>query len=99
MCGFLEIYLVSSVAAIPLATMTNREWGQIGTNYLRSLMALGLQGFFIMVSVAIYSVLINSVTVTSNIHITMFSILVYTIILCFALIKTSSVAKSVMNAH
>lgn len=95
----IEIYLVSSVAAIPLATMTNREWGQIGTNYLRSLMALGLQGFFIMVSVAIYSVLINSVTVTSNIHITMFSILVYTIILCFALIKTSSVAKSVMNAH
>jgi hypothetical protein len=95
----IEIYLASSVAAIPLATMTNREWGQIGNNYLRSLMALGLQGFFIMVTLAIYSVLINSVVITSNIHKTMFSILIYTVILCFALIKTSSIAKSVMNAH
>lgn len=95
----IEIYLSSSVAAIPLATMTNREWGQIGNNYLRSLIALGLQGFFIMVTLAIYSVLVNSVVITSDIHKTMLSILVYTVILCFSLIKTGSVAKSVMNAH
>jgi hypothetical protein len=95
----IEIYLASSVAAIPLATMANKEWGQVGTNYLRSLAALGLQGFFIMVSVGIYAVLINSITLSDNIHLSVLSIMTYTIILCFALIKTSSLSKSVMNAH
>jgi hypothetical protein len=95
----IEIYLASSVAAIPLATMANKEWGQVGNNYLRSLIALGLQGFFIMVIVGIYAVLINSITITDNIHLTILSIMTYTVILCFALIKTSGLAKSVMNAH
>ncbi len=95
----IEIYLSTSVAAIPLATMANREWSQVGNNYLRSLAALGLQGFFIMVAVGIYAVLINSITVSSNIHMSVLSIMTYTVILCFALIKTSSLAKSVMNAH
>ncbi len=95
----IEIYLASSVAAIPFATMVNKEWGQVGNNYLRGLIALGLQGFFLMVCVGIYAVLVNSITVTSDIHATIFSILTYTIILCFALLKTSSLAKSVMNAH
>ncbi len=95
----IEIYLASSVAAIPLATMANKEWGQVGNNYLRSLIALGLQGFFIMVSVGIYAVLINSITITDNIHLSILSIMTYTVILCFALIKTSGLAKSVMNAH
>ena len=95
----IEIYLSSSVAAIPLATMANREWSQVGNNYLRGLAALGLQGFFIMVAVGIYAVLINSITVSSNIHLSVLSIMSYTVILCFALIKTSSLAKSVMNAH
>jgi hypothetical protein len=95
----IEIYLASSIAAIPLATMANKEWGQIGNNYLRSLAALGIQGFFIMVCVGIYAVLIGSITVSDDIHATVFSILSYTIILCFALIKTSGLSKSVMNAH
>ena len=95
----IEIYLASSVAAIPLATMANKEWGQVGNNYLRSLIALGLQGFFIMVIVGIYAVLINSITITDNIHLSILSIMTYTVILCFALIKTSGLAKSVMNAH
>lgn len=95
----IEIYLASSVAAIPFATMTNKEWSQVGTNYLRALAALGLQGFFIMVSVAIYAVLINSIVISDNIHLSVLSIMSYTVILCFALIKTSSLAKSVMNAH
>lgn len=95
----IEIYLASSIAALPLATMANKEWGQIGNNYLRSLAALGIQGFFIMVCVGIYAVLIGSITVNADIHATVFSILSYTIILCFALIKTSGLSKSVMNAH
>jgi hypothetical protein len=95
----IEIYLASSIAAIPLATMANKEWGQIGNNYLRSLVALAIQGFFIMVCVGIYAVLIGSITVNDDIHVTVFSILSYTVILCFALIKTSGLAKSVMNAH
>ncbi|GAU79890.1 Tn5252 [Fusibacter sp. 3D3] len=95
----IEIYLACSIAAIPLATMANKEWGQVGSNYLRSLFALGIQGFFIMVCVGIYAVLVGTITVTDNIHTTIFSILTYTVILCFALIKTSGLAKSVMNAH
>lgn len=95
----IEIYLASSIAAIPLATMANKEWGQIGNNYLRSLAALGIQGFFIMVCVGIYAVLVGSITISSDIHTTVFSILSYTVILCFALIKTSGLSKSVMNAH
>lgn len=95
----IEIYLAGSVAAIPLATMANRDWSQVGTNYLRSLAALGLQGFFIMVCVGIYAVLVNTITISDNIHISVLAIMTYTIILCFSLFKTSSLAKSVMNAH
>ena len=95
----IEIYLAGSVAAIPLATMANREWSQVGNNYLRSLAALGLQGFFIMVSVGIYAVLVNTITISDNIHLSVLAIMTYTVILCFSLIKTSSLAKSVMNAH
>lgn len=95
----IEIYLSSSIAAIPLATMANKEWSQVGSNYLKGLIALGIQGFFIMVCVGIYAVLVANLAVTENIHTTIFSILSYTVILCFALIKTSGLAKSVMNAH
>ena len=95
----IEIYLYCSVGAIPLATMTNREWGQMGGNYLRGLLALGFQGFFIMICVGIYAVLVNSFTVTSNLHTTIFSVSAYTVTLCFALFKTDSISKSIFNAH
>ena len=95
----IEIYLYTSVAPIPFATMTNREWGQIGNNYARGLLALGFQGFFIIVIVGIYCVLVNSMTVAADIHSAMFSIAAYTVILCFALFKTGGISKSIFNAH
>lgn len=95
----IEIYLVSSMAAIPMATMANKEWGQIGNNYFRSLFALAIQGFFIMVCVGIYSVLVKTITVTDNIHASIAMILTYTVLLCFSLFKTGSISKSILNAH
>lgn len=94
-----EIYLYTSVAPIPFATMTNREWGNIGTNYFRGLFALAVQGFFMMVCVGIYAVLVNRMTISDNIHMALFSIAAYTVILCFSLFKTGSLAKSVLGAH
>ena len=95
----IEIYIYTSIAPIPFATLTNREWGQVGNNYLRGLLALGFQGFFIMVIVGIYCVLVNSMTVASDIHSALFSIAGYTVVLCFALFKTSGVSKSIFGAH
>ena len=95
----IEIYLYVSVAPIPAATVTNREWGTIGTNYLKGLIALAFQGFFIMVCVAIYAVLVASVTVAGNLHSALWSVAAYTVILCFSLFKTGSLSKSIFNAH
>ncbi|MCI8409113.1 MAG: hypothetical protein HFJ09_07575 [Lachnospiraceae bacterium] len=95
----IEIYLYVSVAPIPAATVTNREWGSVGTNYLKGLIALAFQGFFIMVCVAVYAVLVTSVTVASNLHTALWSVAAYTIILCFSLFKTGSLSKSIFNAH
>ena len=95
----IEIYLYSSVAPIPFATMTNREWGQIGTNYFRGLLALGFQGFLMMVCVSIYAVLVSTMNINGNIHMALFEIAAYTVILCYSLLKTSSLSKSIFNAH
>ena len=95
----IEIYLYVSVAPIPAATVTNREWGTVGTNYLKGLIALAFQGFFIMVCVAIYAVLVASVAVASNLHSALWSVAAYTAILCFSLFKTGSLSKSIFNAH
>lgn len=95
----IEIYLTCSVAPIPFATMTNKEWGNIGNNYLKGLFALAFQGFFMMVCVGIYSVLVNSMSISTNIHGSMFSIAAYTVILAFSLFKTGSLSKSIFNAH
>lgn len=95
----IEIYMYCSIGAIPFATMTNREWGQIGNNYLRGLVALAFQGFFIMVCVGIYAALVNGFTVTDNLHTTIFTVAAYTFVLCIALFKTGSISKSIFNAH
>ncbi len=95
----IEIYIYCSVGAIPFATMTNREWGQMGQNYLRGLAALGLQGFFIMICVAIYAVLIGGITSGDNLHISIWKCAGYTVLLCFSLFKTGTVSKSILNAH
>lgn len=94
-----EIYIYCSVGAIPFSTMTNREWGQMGNNYLRGLVALGLQGFFIMVCLAIYSALVSSIGSAENIHIAIWSCAGYTLLLCFSLFKTGAISKSIFNAH
>ena len=95
----IEIYIYCSIGAIPFATMTNREWGQMGNNYLRGLVALGLQGFFIMICVAIYSVLVSGITSGANLHVSIWQCAGYTVLLCFSLFKTSSVSRSIFNAH
>ena len=95
----IEIYMVTSVAPIPMATMVNREWGQLGNNYLRSLFALGFQAFLIMVCVGIYAVLIQGISVGSDVGAALWTCIGYTVLLCFTLFKSSSVAKSIFNAH
>ena len=95
----IEIYMVTSVAPIPMATMINREWGQMGNNYLRSLFALGFQAFLIMVCVGIYAVLIQGISVGSDVGAALWTCIGYTVLLCFTLFKSSSVAKSIFNAH
>ena len=95
----IEIYLTCSVAPIPFATMTNKEWGNIGNNYLKGLFALAFQGFFMMVCVGIYAVLVQTLTISDNIHGAMFSVAAYTVVLAFSLFKTGSLSKSIFNAH
>ena len=95
----IEIYLVTSVAPIPMSTMMNHEWSQMGQNYLRSLFALAFQGFLIIVCVAIYAVLVQNMVVKSDISMAIWTVMGYTVLLCFTLFKTSSLAKSVFNAH
>ena len=94
-----EIYLMTSLAPIPFATFGNREQSQIGQNYLRSLFALGFQGFLIMICVGIYAVLVQSVAFTDDIIGSIWGVMGYTVLLCFTLFKTGSLAKSVLNAH
>lgn len=95
----IEIYLTCSIAPIPMATMANKEWSQMGNNYLRSLMALAFQGFFLLLCVGIYAVLVNSMITAANIHAAIFQVAAYTVMLCFAMLKTGSLSKSVFNAH
>ena len=89
----IEIYLVTSIAPIPMATMMNRESGNMGQNYLRSLFALAFQAFLIIVCVAIYAVLVQ------NISAAIWTCMGYTVLLCFTLFKTGSMAKSIFAAH
>ncbi len=95
----IEIYLVASVAPIPMATMMGKEWGGMGQNYLRSLLALGFQAFLIMVCVGIYAVLVQNIAVTGDITSAIWTCMGYTVLLCFSLFKTGSLAKSVFSAH
>lgn len=95
----IEIYLTVSIAPIPFSTMANREWGAMGQNYLRSLFALGFQGFLILVCIAIYAVLVQSIPASGSIHGAIWGTAGYTVLLAFALFKTGSLSKSVFNAH
>lgn len=95
----LEIYLLTSLGPIPIATMMNREWSGMGQNYLKSLLALGFQAFLIMTCVGIYAVLVRSIATDTDIIAAIWTCMGYTVLLCFSLFKTGSLAKSIFNAH
>lgn len=95
----IEIYVVTSLGPIPLATMGNSEWRGMGQNYLKSLLALGFQAFLIMVVVGIYAVLIQNIASASDISGAIWGCMGYTVLLCFCLFKTGSISKSVFSAH
>ncbi|MBP1535884.1 MAG: hypothetical protein IK999_17425 [Ruminococcus sp.] len=95
----IKIYLYCSVAPIPFATITNREWGNIGSNYLRSLLSLGFQSFFIMVIVGIYSVLVKQLQFTTSLNDLVVQLGIYSVVLCMALLNTSNISKSIFNAR
>ena len=95
----IEIYLVTSVGPIPMATMVNREWGQTGQNYLRSLFALGFQAFLIMVCVGIYAVMVQSISSAGDMSKAIWATMGYTVLLCYTLFKTGSLSKSIFGAH
>ncbi len=95
----IEIYLVTSVAPIPMAAMLGKEFGGIGQNYLKSLFALGFQAFLIMICVAIYAVLVQNISVSSDISAAIWSCMGYTVLLCFTLFKTGSLSKALFAAH
>lgn len=95
----IEIYLMTSLAPIPFATFGNKEQSMMGQNYLRSLFALGFQGFLILVCVGIYAVLITGVAFTSDIVGSLWSVMGFTVLLAFTLFKTGALAKSILHAH
>jgi hypothetical protein len=95
----IEIYLTVSLAPIPFSTLVNREWGQIGTGYFKSVFAVAFQGFLMMICIAIYAVLVRSITSADSIHAAIWGAAGYTVLLCFALFKTGSLSKSIFGAH
>lgn len=95
----LEIYLVTSMAPIPMAAMLGREFGGMGQNYLKSLLALGFQAFLIMVCVAIYAVLVRNISAGGDISGAIWTCIGYTVLLCFTLFKTASLSKTLFAAH
>ena len=95
----IEIYLYVSCAPIPFATLGNKEWGSIGTNYIKSIFALALQGFFIMVCVGIYAALVSGLVVADDLSTAVWELMAHTVVLCFSLFKTGSLAKAIMNAR
>lgn len=95
----IEIYMMVSLAPVPMATWGNHEQSHVGQNYLKSLFALGFQGFLILICVAIYAVLLQNVAISGDAINSIWSIVGYTVLLCFSLFKTSSVAKTLLGAH
>lgn len=95
----IEIYLVTSIAPIPMATMVNKDGGNMGQNYLRSLFALAFQAFLIIVCVAIYAALVENIAIDTDVSKATWTCMGYTVLLCFTLFKTGSMAKSIFSAH
>ena len=95
----IEIYMLTSLAPLPVATLANRELGGAGQNYLRSLFAVGFQGMLILVCVGIYAVLIQGIASGGDPIGAIWGTIGYTVLLCFTLLKTGSLAKGVFSAH
>ena len=95
----LEIYMLTSLAPIPVATLSNRELGSMGQNYLKSLFAVGFQGLLILICVAIYAVLIQGIATGGDPIGAVWGTIGYTVLLCFMLFKTGSISKSIFGAH
>ena len=95
----LEIYIVTSLAPIPMATLANRELGGMGQNYIKSLFAIGFQGLLILVCVAIYAVLVQGIATSGDPIGAIWGAMGYTVLLCFMLFKTGSLSRSVFGAH
>lgn len=97
----IEIYMLTSLAPLPFATVVNRDLGHMGHNYFRSLLAIGFQGLLIIVCLAIYAVLIQSIAAAGGTDIfeTIWTAIGCTVLLCFTLLKTGSLAKAVFGAH
>lgn len=95
----IEIYLMVSLAPIPFSTFGSREQSQIGQNYLRSLLALGFQGFLILICVGIYTVMVQGIAFTDDVIGSIWGVMGYTVLLCFTLFKTGTLAKGVFNCH
>ncbi len=95
----IEIYLYTSIAPIPFASLCNREWGQVGNNYIRGLLGLGFQGFLMMVCVGIYAVLVSRIPIAENMHSALFGVCVYTVLLCYSLKRTGHLSQSIFYAH
>ena len=95
----IEIYMLTSLAPLPVATLANRELGGAGQNYLRSLFAVGFQGMLILVCVGIYAVLIQGIASGGDPIGAIWGTIGYTVLLCYCLFKTGSIARSVLGAH
>jgi hypothetical protein len=96
---FIEIYLLTSLAPLPMATMTNREMSSMGHNYLKTLLAVGFQGLLIMVCVAIYAVLVQDIVTSGDPSGSIWSAIGITVLLCFTLFKTGTISKSIFGSH
>ena len=95
----LEIYMLTSLAPIPVVTLSNREMGSMGQNYLKSLFAVGFQGLLILLCVGIYGVLVQGIATGGDPINAIWGCVGYTVLLCFMLFKTGTIAKSIFGAH
>ena len=95
----LEIYMLTSLAPIPVATLSNRETGQMGQNYIKSLFAVGFQGLLILLCVGIYGVLVQGIAIGGDPIGAIWGCVGYTVLLCFMLFKTGTISKSIFAAH
>ena len=74
----------------------------MGNNYLKSLLAVAFQGLLILAVVAIMGVLIQnwiSGVGTPDAEVGLWQIFGYLVLSVFALVKTSSISKSIFGSH